>query len=80
MGDTDETVYTAEYLAMAAATLAEDRAKLVAAVLDATAVLEAALEALKESGFQHDINKAAVAAATAVLEAAVIAMDEWDLD
>ena len=68
----------------------EDQAKLVAAVLDATAVLEAALEALKESGFQHDINKAAVAAATAVVEAAVtaatavveaavIALDQWDL-
>ena len=57
----------------------DTKAKLVAAVLDATAVLEAALEALKESGFQHDINKAAVAAATAVVEAAVIALDEWTL-
>lgn len=57
----------------------EDQAKLVAAVLDATEVLEAALEALKEWEFQHGINKAAVAAATAVLEAAVVALDQWDL-
>ena len=57
----------------------EDQAKLVAAALDATEILEAALEALKESGIQHDINKAAVAAATTAVEAAVIALDEWTL-
>ena len=57
----------------------DTQAKLVAAALDATAVLEAALAALKESRFQHDINKAAVAAATAVVEAAVVALDQWDL-
>ena len=57
----------------------EDQAKLLAAALDAAEVLEVALETLKESGIQHDINKAAVAAATTAVEAAVIALDEWTL-